>query len=58
MFFGRGTVLAEFGLIMTIGILIGTYSSIYVATPTFRFLRNRFGEPDRAPAANKPEAQV
>jgi preprotein translocase subunit SecF len=44
MVFGRGTVLAEFGLIMTIGILIGTYSSIYVASPTFRFLRTRFGE--------------
>lgn len=57
MFFGSGTVLAEFGLIMTIGILIGTYSSIYVATPTFRLLRNRFGEYDRAPSA-KPEAQV
>ncbi|HJL44096.1 MAG TPA: protein translocase subunit SecF [Myxococcales bacterium LLY-WYZ-16_1] len=42
MFFGRGTVMAEFGLIMTVGILIGTYSSIYVAAPTFRLLRNRF----------------
>lgn len=58
MTFGSGTVLAEFGLIMTIGILIGTYSSIYVATPTFRFLRNRFDDPERAPAAPKPEAQV
>jgi preprotein translocase subunit SecF len=44
MVFGRGTVLAEFGLIMTVGILIGTYSSIYVASPTFRALRLRFGE--------------
>ncbi|MEM1025354.1 MAG: protein translocase subunit SecF [Myxococcota bacterium] len=44
MLFGRGTVLAEFGLIMTVGILIGTYSSIYVAAPTFRALRLRFGE--------------
>jgi preprotein translocase subunit SecF len=44
MVFGRGTVLAEFGLIMTVGIIIGTYSSIYVAAPTFRLLRLRFGE--------------
>ncbi|MEM7674715.1 MAG: protein translocase subunit SecF [Myxococcota bacterium] len=42
MFFGRGTVLFSFGLIMTVGILIGTYSSIYVASPTFKFLRERF----------------
>jgi len=57
MTFGRGTVLAEFGLIMTIGILVGTYSSIYVATPTFRFLRMRFGESEKAPTRT-PEAQV
>lgn len=44
MIFGRGTVMAEFGLIMTVGIVVGTYSSIYVAAPTFRALRNRFGE--------------
>lgn len=44
MVFGRGTVLAEFGLIMTVGILIGTYSSVYVAAPTFRALRLRFGD--------------
>lgn len=42
MGFGRGTVMAEFGLIMTVGILIGTYSSIFVAAPTFRALRTRF----------------
>ena len=42
MFFGRGTVLFSFGLIMSVGILIGTYSSIYVAAPTFKFLRERF----------------
>lgn len=47
MVFGRGTVLASFGLIMTIGILIGTYSSIYVASPIFRILRERFA-PDEA----------
>ena len=43
MVFGRGTVLASFGLIMTVGILIGTYSSVYVAAPTFKYLRERFG---------------
>ncbi len=43
MVFGKGTVLASFGLIMTVGIFIGTYSSIYVASPIFLFLRTRFG---------------
>ncbi len=42
MVFGRGTVLFSFGLIMTVGILIGTYSSIYVAAPTFKYLRERY----------------
>lgn len=46
MAFGRGTVLASFGLIMTVGIVIGTYSSIYVASPTFKYLRERFGQPE------------
>ena len=42
MIFGAGTVLFSFGLIMFIGIMIGTYSSIYVASPTFKYLRERF----------------
>ncbi|MGF1511323.1 MAG: protein translocase subunit SecF [Myxococcota bacterium] len=53
MVFGRGTVLAEFGLIMTVGILIGTYSSIYVASPTFRALKLRFGD-DPSPRRAQP----
>lgn len=43
MWFGRGTVLASFGLIMAVGIVIGTYSSVYVASPVFLHLRERFG---------------
>ncbi|NJK89517.1 MAG: protein translocase subunit SecF [Myxococcales bacterium] len=57
MGFGRGTVLAEFGLIMAIGIVVGTYSSVYVATPIYRTLRNRFGVTERAPA-RRNDAQV
>ena len=51
--FGSGTVLAEFGIIMTIGILIGTYSSIYVASPAFRYLRLRFGPKEPTPGVKK-----
>lgn len=43
MFFGRGTVLYQFGLIMFVGVIFGTYSSIYVAAPIFIYLRERFG---------------
>lgn len=50
--FGRGTVLASFGIIMTVGIIIGTYSSIYVAAPTFKYLRERFA-PDATKASGK-----
>ena len=52
MFFGAGTVLFSFGLIMTVGIIIGTYSSIYVASPTFKFLRERFA-PKEAVASRR-----
>lgn len=46
MVFGRSTVLFDFGLIMGIGVVVGTYSSIYVAAPMFRVLRERFGPKD------------
>jgi preprotein translocase subunit SecF len=45
---GRDTVLASYGMIMLSGILIGTYSSIYVATPVFMWFRLRFGKPEHA----------
>jgi preprotein translocase subunit SecF len=57
MFFGRGTVLFELGLIMTFGVITGTYSSIYVAAPIFKYLRDRFDTPDRShgkPAPARP----
>lgn len=43
MIFGRGTVLSQFGLIMFVGVIFGTYSSVYVAAPIFIYLRERFG---------------
>lgn len=45
MIFGRGTLLFDFGLIMAFGVVVGTYSSIYVAAPIFKFMRQRFGAP-------------
>ncbi|MCA9548954.1 MAG: protein translocase subunit SecF [Myxococcales bacterium] len=60
MSFGRGTVLASFGLIMTVGIVIGTYSSIYVAAPMFKYLRERFGAKEHSakPAKKHPQGAV
>ena len=58
MWFGRMTVLFDFGLIMGIGVLIGTYSSIYVASPVFMALRIRFGSEQivKAGSASKSKA--
>lgn len=60
MFFGRGTVLFDFGLIMAFGVIIGTYSSIYVAAPIFKFMRERFAgdEADEPAAQQKSAARV
>lgn len=62
--FGRGTVLASFGLIMAIGIVIGTYSTIYIASPLFKILRERFAPDEdaqvkkRAAKAQNPDKAV
>lgn len=45
MIFGRGTVLFQFGLVMFVGVVFGTYSSIYVAAPIYIWLRERFDKP-------------
>lgn len=49
MIFGAGTVLAQFGLIMFVGVIFGTYSSVYVAAPLFIYLRERFGPRPQKP---------
>ncbi len=38
-----GEVIRPFALAMTIGVIVGTYSSIFVAGPTLLWLENRFG---------------
>lgn len=57
MALGRGTVLASFGEIMFVGIILGTYSSIYVAAPIFIYLRERFGPKEVARVAKTRSAQ-
>lgn len=55
MIFGRETVLASFGLIMFLGVIFGTYSSIYVATPIFYFLKMRFGQTEAVATKKGPK---
>jgi preprotein translocase subunit SecF len=39
---------------MVIGIVVGTYSSIYVAAPTLWLLESRYGKDQKKPAPAKP----
>ncbi len=43
LLFLGGEVIRPFAIAMAIGILVGTYSSIFIAAPTLLFLENRFG---------------
>ena len=43
LLFLGGAVIQPFALAMAIGLLVGTYSSIYVAAPTLMVLERRFG---------------
>ena len=47
-----GEVIRPFAVAMTIGIVVGTYSSVFIAAPTLLFLeRHRGGGGDQATAA-------
>jgi preprotein translocase subunit SecF len=55
-----GEVVRPFALAMAIGIVVGTYSSIYIASPTLLLLeswRGRTGTPAPSPVARKAEAK-
>jgi preprotein translocase SecF subunit len=43
LLFLGGEVIRPFAIAMAIGILVGTYSSIFIAAPTLLFLESRFG---------------
>ena len=42
-FFLGGEMIRPFAFAMLIGVLVGTYSSIYIAAPTLMVLEERFG---------------
>jgi preprotein translocase subunit SecF len=45
-----GEIIRPFSIAMAIGIVVGTYSSIFIAAPTLLFLETRFGGKDSAVA--------
>lgn len=47
-----GAVIRDFTLVLILGVLIGTYSSIFVAAPVLLEIRQRYG--DKEPAEKKP----
>ncbi|MEM7413036.1 MAG: protein translocase subunit SecF [Myxococcota bacterium] len=54
LLFLGGEVIRPFALAMAIGIVVGTYSSTFIAAPTLLFLETRFGDsPDAKAAAAK-----
>jgi len=50
LLFLGGEVIRPFAIAMAIGIVVGTYSSIFIAAPTLLFLENRFGGGDTSGA--------
>lgn len=54
LYFWGGPVIATFGLAMAVGIIVGTYSSLYITTPILLALQKRYGVTGTsAPAAKK-----
>ncbi len=54
MYFIGGAALRDFSVTMVIGILFGTYSSIYLASPVMMFIHERFGQKNQVASADKP----
>jgi preprotein translocase subunit SecF len=47
LYFLGGEVIQSFSKTMLIGVLVGTYSSIFIASPMLLFLETRFGDTDK-----------
>jgi preprotein translocase subunit SecF len=53
-----GEVIRPFAMAMAIGIVVGTYSSIYIAAPTLLVLESRFGDNAPAPVRSGKRAKA
>jgi preprotein translocase subunit SecF len=65
LYFWGGPVIETFGLAMALGIIVGTYSSLYITTPILLWLHKRYGKQVAASATRtqakksaKPGAQA
>ena len=47
LFFLGGAMIRPFAFAMIVGVLVGTYSSIFIAAPVLLFLQERYGAPGR-----------
>jgi SecD/SecF fusion protein len=54
LFFLGGDTLSDFALALLIGILVGTYSSVFTASPIAIFLEERFPRPPPEPEPKTP----
>jgi len=57
LLFLGGEVIRPFAIAMAIGIVVGTYSSVFIASPTLLFLERHFGGAP-APAAAGPASEA
>jgi preprotein translocase subunit SecF len=55
LYFWGGPVIATFGLVMGVGIIVGTYSSLYVSTPILLALHKRYGKQMAAQTARRQD---
>jgi preprotein translocase subunit SecF len=53
LLFLGGEVIRPFAIAMTIGIFVGTYSSVFIAAPTLLWLETRFGDTSGAGAGGE-----
>jgi preprotein translocase SecF subunit len=58
LLFLGGDVVRPFALAMAIGILVGTYSSVYVAAPTLLWLERRYGDSGKPPTRGRAAAKA
>ena len=55
--YGKQNVLEGFSFAMIIGVLVGTYSSVFVASPTMLLVWDRWPPDDAATASTATAAQ-
>ena len=56
LLFLGGEIIHDFAFSLFAGVLVGTYSSIYVASPTALFIHERLGKGKDAPIVSKKKA--